>query len=108
MSLEERTTQLEQAFAMLVKLTQSMDERMDTQLSWINQLGEAQAQLSEAQANSEAKIAALADAQIKTESVVAALAERMSELAAAQAHTDKRLDALIDIVGEGRGGNSQG
>ena len=122
MSLEERTEQLEHAFVMLVKLTQSMDERMDTHLSWINQLGEAQA-------NSEAKIAALADgqinladglrnladaqmnladAQIKTERAVAALAERMSELAASQSHTDRRLDALIDIVREGRGGNSQG
>ena len=54
--------------------------------------------LAEAQANSEAKIAALADAQIRTEGVVATLGERMAELAAAQAHTDRRMDALIDIV----------
>jgi predicted nuclease with TOPRIM domain len=32
------------------------------------------------------------------------LALKMSELAEAQAHTDRRLSALIDIIAQGRGG----
>ncbi len=32
--------------------------------------------------------------------------ERFAKLAESQAHTDRRLDALIDIVREGRNGNS--
>jgi flagellar motility protein MotE (MotC chaperone) len=35
------------------------------------------------------------------------LTEKMAELAEAQAHTDRRLDALIDIIEQGRNGKSQ-
>lgn len=42
---------------------------------------------------------ALVDAQIKSE-------EKIAQLAQAQAHTDRRLDALIDIIREGRNGKS--
>jgi hypothetical protein len=45
------------------------------------------------------KIGILLDAQIRTEAAFARLAE-------CQAHTDRRLDALIDIVRGERGGNS--
>jgi hypothetical protein len=91
MSNEQRLTNLEEFVRVMMQWTLRAEERMD--------------ELHAAQANSEAKIAALADAQIKTETVVAALAERMNELAAAQAHTERRLDALIDIVREMREGN---
>jgi hypothetical protein len=47
------------------------------------------------------KINALIDAHVKTE-------EAMARMADAQAHTDKRLDALIDIVREGRNGKVDG
>jgi hypothetical protein len=56
-------------------------------------------ELGTAQANSESRIAALADAQIKTAGALVRLAET-------QAHTDQRLDALIDIVRELRNGKS--
>ena len=46
------------------------------------------------------KITIMIDAQIKNE-------ERFAELAEAQKHTDRRLDALIDIVKEGRNGKSR-
>ncbi|HKP71895.1 MAG TPA: hypothetical protein VJT82_03090 [Pyrinomonadaceae bacterium] len=59
-------------------------------------------ELRAAQVNSERKIAALADAQIRTEEAIVNLSNKMAELAAQQAHTDQRLDALIDIVREGR------
>ena len=74
----------------LVAVSQGFDERLDT--------------LADLQANSERKIAALADAQIRTEEAIARLSDEMAELAAQQAHMDQRLDALIDIVREGREG----
>ena len=99
MSTEERLARLENAFVNLTRLAESLDERLNTQLSWINLLGEAQT-------NSEAKIAALADAQIKTEDALVKLTEAHTKLAESQAHTDRRLDALIDIVRELRNGKS--
>ena len=45
------------------------------------------------------KITIMIDAQIKNE-------ERFAELAESQKHTDRRLEALIDIVKEGRNGKS--
>ena len=91
MSDEVHLTNLEEFVKLMMQWTLRAEERMD--------------ELRAAQAESEARIAALADAQIKTESVVASLGERMSELAAAQTHTEQRPDALIDIVREMRGGN---
>jgi hypothetical protein len=58
--------------------------------------------------NLEEKVSALVDAQIKTESSVSALADKVVVLAEYQAHTDRRLDALIDIIREQRNGKSQG
>ncbi len=84
MSDEGRLTNLEEFVKLMMQWTLRAEERMD--------------ELRAAQAESEAKIAALADAQIKTESVLASLGENMSELAAAQKHTEQQLDALIDIV----------
>lgn len=43
------------------------------------------------------KITIMIDAQLKNE-------ERFAELAASQKHTDRRLEALIDIIREGRNG----
>ena len=60
------------------------------------------------------KVSAVIDAQIRTEEnvsslaqSVSSLAERMNELAEAQAHTDQRLNVIIDIISEGRNGKSQ-
>lgn len=89
---EPRVAGIEQSFLTLVKLAQSADERLSTQMDWINQLGTAQA-------NADVRIAALADAQIRTE-------DSLTRLATAQAHTDRRLDALIDTVQGGRNGQS--
>ena len=52
------------------------------------------------------KITIMIDAQIKNEERFAKLAQAQTELAASQTHTDRRLDALIDIVREGRNGKS--
>ncbi len=50
------------------------------------------------------KLNALIDAQVRTEGAMARLAEAQRELAQAGAHTDRRLDALIDIVRGQQGG----
>ena len=44
------------------------------------------------------QLAALTDAQMRNEDRFAALADSQRELAQAGTHTDRRLDALIDIV----------
>lgn len=90
MSSEERLTNLEEFGRLIVQWARRADESMQ--------------ELREAQANSERKIAALADAQIRTEAVIANLTNKMAALSAQQAHTDQRLDALIDIMREGREG----
>jgi len=91
MSDDERLSNLQEFAGLMALWAQRAEERLD---EWQERMSE----LSAAQVNSEAKIAALADAQIRTEGVVSALGEQMRELAAAQTHTDQRLDALIDIV----------
>ena len=48
----------------------------------------------------------LMDAQIRNEARFAQNEERFARLADSQIHTDQRLDALIDIIREGRQGNS--
>jgi hypothetical protein len=53
------------------------------------------------------KITIMIDAQIKNEERFAKLAHAQTELAESQTHTDRRLDALIDIVKEGRNGKSR-
>ena len=53
------------------------------------------------------KITIMIDAQIKNEERFAKLVQVQTELAESQAHTDQRLDALIDIVRNGRNGKSR-
>jgi len=53
------------------------------------------------------KINILIDAQIGNEARFANVAEAQIELAESQMHTDRRLDALIDIIKEGRNGESR-
>lgn len=138
--VDNHQTQLD----ILTELARHADERLNTQLSWLNELGEAHANL-------DAKMAALTDAQIKTEGALAnaqirteaalanlagalanlaeshaklaesqanlteshaklteshaklaesqaKLTHSQAKLADSQAHSDQRLDALIDIV----------
>ncbi len=53
------------------------------------------------------KITIMIDAQIKNEERFAKLAQAQTELSESQTHTDRRLDALIDIIREGRNGKSR-
>jgi hypothetical protein len=71
-----RLTRLEESFQLLVQLAQTTDTRLDS----------------------------LESNSIARESTMIALESNMAALAAAQAHSDERLSALIDIVREGRNG----
>jgi pyruvate-formate lyase len=53
------------------------------------------------------KITIMIDAQIKNEERFAKLAQAQTELAESQTNTDRRLDALIAILKEGRNGKSR-
>ncbi|HLN99645.1 MAG TPA: hypothetical protein VK208_14390 [Pyrinomonadaceae bacterium] len=52
------------------------------------------------------KITIMMDAQIKNEERFAKLAQAQTELAESQAHNERRLDALLDLVKESRNGKS--
>ena len=53
------------------------------------------------------KITIMIDAQIKNEERFAKLAQAQTELAESQANTDRRLEALLEIVREGRNGKAR-
>jgi sulfite reductase alpha subunit-like flavoprotein len=53
------------------------------------------------------KITIMIDSQIKNEERFAELARAQTELVESQKHTDRLLDALIDIVKENRNGKSR-
>lgn len=73
-----RVTRLEDSFQLLVQLAETTDTRLDRHES---NIGELEANMVKLEAN-------------------------MAVLAEAQAHSDARLSALIDIVREGRNGKS--
>jgi chromosome segregation ATPase len=89
--LESRVKNVEQAIQLLTEPALRADERMDSFGEGLNNLT--------------SKVEVLADAQIRTESSLENLSEALTNLAEALAHTDQRLDALIDIV-RGRNGNT--
>lgn len=89
---QRRTARLEESLLAVIELTRSNNESID--------------ELRAAQANSEHKIADLADTMINLAEAQTRLAESQKQLAESQTHSDKRLDALIDIVREWRNGRS--
>jgi hypothetical protein len=92
-SAETRSRRLEESFVVLVELSKVTDERLDDTDRRLNTLTVRLDTLTE-------RMVALAEAQTRTDL-------RMEELIGAQAHTDGRLNALIDIVERyiARGGN---
>ena len=76
---------------------------------------EGMERMRESHAQSEARISQLESAAVHLYNAATdlyksqeKLAAKMIELAEAQAHTDQRLNALIDVVEQGRGGPSKG
>jgi chromosome segregation ATPase len=86
--IKSRVKTVEEAMQVLTTLALRADERMDKADQRMDGFEAALTNLT-------VKLESLADAQIRTE-------ESLMRLAEAQAHTDQRLDALIDIVREDR------
>lgn len=86
--IKSRVKTVEEAMQVLTTLALRADERMD-------KADERMDGFDASLNNLTVKVEALADAQIRTE-------EALTRLAEAQVHTDQRMDALIDIVREGR------
>ncbi len=125
MSDQERIHRLENAMSTLAELsadlhrltagqqqrTSRVEESLLTVIKLVNSNTESIHELRAAQAESEHKLAALTDAMIRLADAQKELAGAQKELpgaqkqlAESQAHSDKRLDALIDIVREWRNG----
>jgi len=65
-------------------------------------------QMLELHAQSEKRISRLETAAVHLYNATTELSKKMTELAEAQAHTDQRVNVLIDIIEQGRNGKSQG
>lgn len=90
---QRRTARLEESFVTLVQLTRRHHDGAD--------------ELRAAQAETERRAAETERRAAETERRAAESERRIAALADAQAHSDRRLDALIDIVRNGRNGESQ-
>lgn len=108
-----RVKTVEEAVQLLTQMALRADERMDgiderigNFDASLNNLTVKVEALVDAQIRIEetlsAKVEALGAAQIRTEESLTRLAEAQANLAKTQAHTDQRLDALIEIVREDR------
>jgi chromosome segregation ATPase len=99
---EERILRLENAMATLAELAANtqgrvtrLEEAYVTVVELLRSHHDGMTELRAAQADADGRIAALADAQIRADERVQTA---LTQLAESQAHTDRRLDALIDIV----------
>ena len=82
------------------------EQRLDRLERMVRLLGHAGLRFRRREREQDEKIDMIIDAQVKNEERFAKLAEVQTELAISQAHTDRRLDALIDIVRKQRNGES--
>lgn len=116
-----RLAQLEESFKTLVQLAENTDSRIDTVESNSKTLEEERrrdtlrlVQLEESfqllvrlAENIDVRIDTLESNSNSHERSMSTLQAHMTALAEAQAHADKRLSALIDIVRQDRNGKSQ-
>jgi hypothetical protein len=110
MTHEERLDRLERIARLTVRAGLRARREMRQQDDKITIMIDAQIKNEERFSNEmhqqDDKITIMIDAQIKNEERFAKLAQAQTELAISQKRTDGRLDALIDIVREGRNGSA--
>lgn len=87
----EQQAQLTATVGQLAAKVDRIDEAQANTAQQIAHLGDAMIALTEAHTRTEVALATLAEAHTRTTGA-------LTELAQAQAHSDQRLDALIDIV----------
>jgi hypothetical protein len=113
MTPEEKLDRLERIAKLMVRAGLRARRQLRQQDDKITIMIDAQiknedrfAELAESQNQHDDKITIMIDAQIKNEDRFAELAESQKQLVESQKNTDRRLDALMDIVREGRNGKS--
>ena len=92
--------EIQRVMEFIIKQQESFSDRMEQML-------ELHAQSEKRISRIETAAVHLYNATAKLSKAQKDLAVKMAELAEAQAHTDRRLDALIDIIEQGRNGKSQ-
>ena len=85
--------EIQRVMEFIIKQQESLSDRME--------------QMLELHAQSEKRISRLETATVHLYNATTELSRKMAELAEAQAHTDRRVNALIDIIEQGRNGKSQ-
>ena len=93
MTPEQRLDRLERIWKLMARAGLRGRRQMREQDEKINIIIDAQVKISEAQTR-------FGEAQEKNE-------ERFAKLTESQSHTDRKLDALIDIIRKGRNGKSR-
>lgn len=85
--------EIQKTMEFIIKQQESFSEHMD--------------QLLESHAKGEARLSRLEAAFVNLYNTVTEIGKAHKELTESQAHTDQRLNVLIDILNEGRNGKSQ-
>ncbi|HYH84803.1 MAG TPA: hypothetical protein VEX60_04925 [Pyrinomonadaceae bacterium] len=93
--------EMQRMMEFIIKQQESLSDRMEQMLELHAQSEKRITRLETAAVN-------LYNATTELSKVQKELTERMAELAEAQAHTDQRLNVIIDIIERGRNGKSQG
>jgi|ERR687883_441336 hypothetical protein len=106
MNEEERQRQFDFILNQQAKFTADIQKLQESQAATIQIVNRLATVTVEGFKQTNAKIDILIDAQTRTEEKIAKLAEAQTHLAEARAHTEQRLDALIDIVREWRNGKT--
>ena len=88
------------------KLQESQQKLQESQAEMVQIINRLAAVTVEGFKQTNTKIDALIDAQTRTEEKLGKVIDVQMRLVETQAHTERRLDALIDIVREGRNGKS--
>ena len=99
--------EIQRVMEFIVKQQESFADRMEQMLELHAQSEKRISRLETATVHLYNATIELSKAQKELTDKQKELAEKMAELAEAQAHTDRRLDALIDIIEQGRNGKSQ-
>jgi predicted nuclease with TOPRIM domain len=92
--------EIQKVMEFIIKQQESLSDRME-------QMVELHAQSEKRISRLETAAVHLFNATTELSKAQKDLAEKMAELAEAQAHTDQRVNALIDIIEQGRNGKSQ-
>jgi DNA repair exonuclease SbcCD ATPase subunit len=100
--------EIQRVMEFIIKQQESFSDRMGQMLELHAQSEKRISRLETAVVNLFNAATELSKSQKELAEKQKELAEKMAELAEAQAHTDQRVNVLIDVIERGRNGKSQG